>query len=154
RSVKRGSTACALLGLLAAAGCTTQTARVRNVELVSADGEPARAVVEAPADLHDISGFLLRYRVETRTYPPTLATLREAGIMPAAGYDGLTDYAYSPNGLGTLAGGERIVVVDRTIRIADHVWCVLEIDRDVAHTAALDVRLVPMTQLRAAARSR
>ena len=83
---------------------------------------------------------------------PTLAALRDVGIMPAEGYEGLPQYAYAPEGLGTLGGGERIMVVDRAIRIEDHVWCILEIDRAAGNTAALDVRLVPMVQLRAAAR--
>lgn len=140
-------------------GCETQTSRVRTVELPGVDrdtdsGNPVRALVEAPADLHDLSGFLLRYQVEYKTYPPTLAALRDVGIMPAAGYDGLPQYAYAADGLGTLAGGGRIMVVDRAIRIADHVWCVIEIDNSVSHTAALDVRLVPLPQLQAAAKRR
>ncbi|MEM7625074.1 MAG: hypothetical protein AAF333_05545 [Planctomycetota bacterium] len=149
----------AALGVLCLIGCETQTTRVRTVEVSPSDtaagsGSPVRAVVEAPADLHDLSGFLLRYRVEYGAYPPTLAALREVDIMPKAGYDGLPEYAYAPTGLGTLGGGERIVVVDKAIRIADHVWCVLEIDGPASHTAALDVRLVPMAQLRVAARQR
>lgn len=140
--------------VLGTIGCETQTRTVRTVSLPGDDAEPTRAVVEAPADLHDISGFLLRYKVDYGVFPPGLAALREAGIMPASGYPGLPQYAYAPDGLGTLPNGETVVAVDRAVRIEDHLWCVLEIDRPTGHTAALDVRLVPWADLQAAAKRR
>ena len=144
--------------LIAAAGllgCQQQSRTVRTVTLPGEDAaaNPQRAVVEAPADLHDISGYLLRYRVQFGAYPDSLATLQSAGIMPKQGFEGLGAYAYHPQGLGTLANGHKIMVVDRTLRIADHVWCILEIDRPSDVTAALDVRLVPWADLQQAARS-
>jgi hypothetical protein len=143
----------AAVALLLLPACQSQTRTVRTFEASQNAGDPQRAVVEAPADLHDLAGSLLRYHVRFAAYPDRLSTLREAGMMPDPGIEAVADYAYHPQGLGTLAGGQRIMVVDRAVRIADHLWCILEIDRPTDVTAALDVRLVPWADLQAAARS-
>lgn len=146
---------CVAAVLLLTVGCQTQSRTVTEVKVASpqeGSDAPQRAVIEAPADLHDLSGFLLRYQVEHGRYPDRLEDLRTAGIMPNDGFAQVNQYAYNRNGLGRLDDGSLIMVVDRTIRLADHVWCILQIVEPGQHTAALDVRLVPWPDLQAAAK--
>jgi len=141
-----------LLLALALPGCETTT------QQTSAGAPPAgtaitpRVAVEAPADLHEISGYLLRYRVLNQDLPETLGVLREAGIMPAQGFEGLENYAYRPSGLGKLSDGRTIMVVDTAIRVEGHAWCILAAPSHNPRIASMAVSLVSMAELQAAAR--
>lgn len=133
-------------------GCESTTQRT-----VSGAPEPGTAVtprvaLEAPTDLHDIAGYLLRYRVLHQAMPDTLAVLRAEGFMPDGGYPGLSSYAYQPAGLGRLADGRTIFVVDTAVRVEAHVWCILAEPSGNPRTASLLVALVSMADLQAAAR--
>lgn len=146
-----GLTALALLGP-GLWGCEATTTRT-----VSGAAEPGtsitpRVAVEAPADLHDIAGFLLRYRVLHETLPDSLSVLRDEGIVPPDGYDGLNSYAYKSDGLGRLSDGRTIFVVDTAIRVEGHAWCILAEPSGNPRTAALMVSLVSMADLQSAAR--
>ncbi|MEM9414512.1 MAG: hypothetical protein AAGA29_03420 [Planctomycetota bacterium] len=137
--------------LFVLAACETQTTTVSDRP---APGEriTPRVGLEAPSDLHDLSGYLLRYRVLHHTLPEALEDLRSEGLMPAEGYPGLGNYAYRATGWGTLADGRTIIVVDTAIRIDGHAWCILAEPSRHPRTATLAVSLVPMADLRAAAR--
>lgn len=137
--------------LFAIPACETQTTTVSDTPRGGERVSP-RVGLEAPTDLHDISGYLLRYRVTHRRMPETLTHLRTAEIMPAEGYPGLADYAYQPNGLGVLPDGRAVILVDTEVRVEDHAWCILAEPSGTPRTAALSVTLVPMSQLQAAAR--
>ncbi|MFI4859626.1 MAG: hypothetical protein ACIAXF_02975 [Phycisphaerales bacterium JB063] len=147
------STCCLGLMLMSATfGCVTQSDRRISPTPEAGERITPRVGLEAPADLHDISGFLLRYRVTHQRMPETLMTLRADGIMPPEGYPGLENYAYRGTGLGTLADGRTVIVVDTSIRIEGHAWCILTEPSRNPRTATLAVSLVPMPELQAAAR--
>jgi hypothetical protein len=140
--------------LLALALCACESTTTRTVAGAPEPGTSIspRVAVEAPADLHDISGALLRYRVLHQSLPDTLGVLRDEGFLPAEGYDGLGSYAYQPDGLGRLSDGRTIFVVDTAIRVEGHAWCILAEPSGNPRTAALMVSLVSMADLQAAAR--
>ena len=143
----------ALLGLLLLPACTTQTTSTQrdpNANAVHSD----RLGTGAPRDLHDICGFLLRYKAEKFALPDSLAQLRAEGYMPAEGYPGLPDYAYNKNGMGTLSNGKTVIAVDTAVRLEGHLWCVLQEPNLHPRAAALEVVLVSLEDLQQAARQR
>jgi len=140
-----------LLFVLALAGCETTTRQTSAGAPPAGTAITPRVAVEAPADLHEISGYLLRYRVLHEDLPESLGELRTAGIMPAEGFDGLDNYAYRPSGLGTLSDGRTIMVVDTAIRVEGHVWCILAAPSRNPRIASMAVSLVSMSELQAAA---
>ncbi|XAM00283.1 hypothetical protein OT109_02620 [Phycisphaeraceae bacterium D3-23] len=146
------ATACCfgLLALYTFTGCVTQSERRVSPTPEAGERITPRVGLEAPTDLHDISGYLLRYRVNNQRMPETLAELRTAGIMPADGYPELEDYAYKSDGMGTLRDGRRVIVVDTDDHIAGHLWCILAEPSRNPRAATLAVSLVPVTDLRAA----
>lgn len=152
RPALRSVVSCVVLALAGfSAGCESQTTTVAGTPTPGERISP-RVAVEAPTDLHDISGYLLRYRVTHQALPPALSDLRAQGVMPAEGYPGLGDYAYRATGLGTLADGRRVILVDTAIRVEGHAWCILAEPARNPRTATLAVSLVSMADLQAAAR--
>lgn len=139
------------MGAFVLPACTSQTTTTGsdpNANAVYND----RVAVRAPSDLHDISGFLLRYKAERFVLPETLAQLRAEGYMPAEGYPGLGDYAYNPKGMGTLKSGKMIIAVDTAVRLEGHLWCILQETGLHPRAAALEVVLVSIEDLQQAAR--
>ena len=138
------------------AGCQAKQDRAAGSPPPSqGDAVPIQAAITAPSDLHDISGFLLTYRARNGQLPSSLVELTDVGIMPEAGYGARADYAYSPHGLGRLNDGRTIVLVDASIDVADHVWCILDgfggPVRPTGRTMTLSVDLIPMAELQEAA---
>lgn len=136
------------IALLLLPACTTQTTTVND----RPGPTPDRLSAEAPKDLHDLAGFLLKYQAANFRLPQSLAQLRAEGFMPMDGYPGLSAYAYRDTGMGSLADGQEIVVVDTAVRVDDHLWCILREPNPQPRAAALNVQLVPLEDLRAAAR--
>lgn len=136
------------LALLLLPACTTQTTTVND----RPGPTPDRLSAEAPKDLHDLAGFLLKYQAANFRLPQSLAQLRAEGFMPMDGFPGLSAYAYRDTGMGSLADGQEIVVVDTAVRVDEHLWCILREPNPQPRAAALNVQLVPLDDLRAAAR--
>jgi len=137
---------------MALVGCVSEQ-RPADANRPDGDGGARqKIIVDAPDDLHDIAGYLLRFRTLYGGLPVTLDELRDKGVMPAAGYDQLDGYAYHPRGLGVIDRGRVVMVVDRTYRIDDHLWCVIREPGGSSDAMTLNVTLVPTGDLYRAAR--
>jgi hypothetical protein len=119
--------------------------------------EPAvtnqRIAVDAPQQLREMTGLLLRYQAAHRRLPASLADLRTAGLIAVDTHPDLDRYAYHRAGLGKLDGGLMILLVDHTVRIDKHLWCILQKRKADRRVAALEVTLVPISALHKASRA-
>lgn len=127
----------------AVAACSTQTSTARR----DTSAKSQRIVVDAPQELQEITGCLLRYQAARRRLPASLAELRTAGFIAADTHPDLDRYAYHRAGLGKLDDGLVILLVDHTFRIDKHLWCILQKRSADRRSAALDVTLVAISEL-------
>lgn len=107
----------------------------------------------APAEMDTLTGMLIRYRAEYGQLPAQLSDLAEADLMTAEQIAALPDYGYSARGLGVLADGSLIVLVDSRIRVPNQAWCIVQKPSKPSEPAVLETSMVPMAQLRASARA-
>ena len=116
-------------------------------EFLDATGAPA----VPPPQIEMLAGKLMIYRAHAGRLPATLHDLIDAGQLEQTDYDALTGCAYSPRGLGVLPDAKLIILVDSAIRVPNRAWCVLGGPPDDDPTEVLELTLVPMGQLQAAA---
>jgi hypothetical protein len=107
----------------------------------------------APAEMDALTGVLIRYRAEYGQLPAQLGDLAEAELMTAEQIAALPEYGYSARGLGVLADGSLIVLVDSRIRVPNQAWCIVQKPSKPGEPAVLETSMVPMAQLRASARA-
>ena len=131
-----------------AAGCTSPAEGPHRAAVTSPGVEQ-----RPPAEMDALIEYLLVYHARHGALPADLATLADEGIMAAEAYDALPAYAYSPGGLGELADGRLVVVVDDIIRVPNRAWCILREPAGRGAGIVLRCVLVPMSQLHAAARA-
>ncbi len=119
---------------------------------------PASAVLDGPAELHEISGYLLSFRARYRVLPSELQQLTTSGafltsesMVSSLNEMDLDGFAYAPGGLGVLPDGRVVQLVDSQIRVPDHAWCIVREKTEQPRTAAMAVELIPLAALDAAA---
>ncbi len=145
----RLSLLCLLLCLLT--GCVTETRKADAAQGRGPNGLPQQ-VLRVPQLMQDVSGDLLRYHAQYRALPAELEVLVAERIMPAERFAELPDYAYHPDGLGTLRDGRVVILVDAEIRIEGHAWCIVREPNDRPRTIQLNVTPIALSELEAAAR--
>jgi len=107
----------------------------------------------APAEMEALTGVLIRYRAVSGRLPETLDDLADTGLMSADEVAALPEYGYSAWGMGVLADGSLIVLVDSQIRVPNQAWCIVLKPTKTAEPTVLMTQMVPMSQLRVAARA-
>jgi hypothetical protein len=141
---------CLMLGLLTA--CVTESRRVDEpAQPRDGQGLPQQ-VLRVPQQMQDLSGDLLRYHAKYKSLPETIDVLVDTRIMSMQRFAELPDYAYHPQGLGTLRDGRQVILVDAEVRIEGHAWCIVREPTNQPRTIQLNVTPIALTELEAAAR--
>ncbi len=139
-----------LAGLMSAAACSTGRPAGGDWSGTDEQARRQRVVLNAPEQLHDLCGLLLRYRVQHGRLPESLELLIDSTTGHNDVQGKFAGFAYRAAGLGRLADGRVILVVDDVVRIENHLWCILEQPTQTRGAAVLDVALVSIKMLRAA----
>lgn len=146
--------------LLFLVGCVStserSTTEVTAVGSAPSDAEPGSTPestpdAQPPSQINTLAGHLMTYHARQGRLPPSLDALGEEAIMPQAEHAALPDYAYHPGGLGVLPDGRRVLLVDAAIRVPGYVWCIVQQPEDDRAGSRIEVTLVPIAQLEAAA---
>lgn len=135
-----------MLGAAFAVGCVTEPAAGKPGVLA---GEARR--VQTPAHVREIANALIVHRSRHALLPESLDAMAALGELPADLRPRLETFAYHPGGLGVLTDGRTILFVDAEIVDGDAAWCVLSQPVSGVSSAVIEVGLVPMDRLDAAA---
>jgi hypothetical protein len=105
---------------------------------------------DTPDDLALLADDLLAYRaINSGRLPELLRLLDESGLATGGPW-GERAFAYHPNGIGILAEGWRLILVDDRLREPKHAWCIVRPPVRIGSSRSLRVALVPLQELQIA----